>query len=257
MITLKQYAGSIVTPKDDALLCDFIAGATGFVSGCTVTHLGANQLKIAAGWGIIQGRCFAVEEETINANVSTSGTVLGRLLIQIDTSNTETPISFVTQAETTLPDLTQENINGTGNVYQLPVATYSVSELLISGLTDARPVITAISAAKTAEWTGVTGAPDFLPKTGGTMTGRIIFSDPTGSSVKTHVIQYGVGTYLRNVVDDNNYKDISLHKDGDPQYAVNANGVLNGYKIYGEHNVTVSTAAPTSVLPDGYIHMVY
>lgn len=119
-------------------------------------------------------------------------------------------------------------------------------------------VDTAVTAAgKTAEWTGVTGAPDFLPKTGGTMTSPIIFSDPMGTPVKTHIIQYQGASYFRNVVDDNNYKDIFMHKDADIQYSVNANGVLKGYKIYGEHNVTVSTAAPTSVLPDGYIHMVY
>lgn len=135
MLTLKQFTGSLVTPTDDALFYDFLlSGQCGIFEGCEVTHLGANQLRVSSGRGVILGRIFTVEEETIQAAVSPGGEVDGRLLIRVDMGNEEKPIEFVTQAETPLPELVQEDINRDGSVYELPLAVYKVTELLISGL---------------------------------------------------------------------------------------------------------------------------
>ena len=135
MIQLKQFNGSRITPTDDAILYDFFnREQSGLLEGCQVTHLGSNQLHIGAGRGIIRGRAFVVEEETILAQLSSGGEIAGRLLIQVDVDNAESPISFITQAEESLPALTQEDINHDGAVFQLPLATYQVTEILISGL---------------------------------------------------------------------------------------------------------------------------
>ena len=143
-LTLKQFAGSRVTPMDDARLYSFaLGGKTGIVEGVAVTHLGANQLKVSAGWGICHGRMFTVEETTINANVSTGGDRQGRLLINIDVS-AETPMSFVTQTASALPALVQENINGSGTVYQLPLATYTIGEIAITNFVAADNTITDV-----------------------------------------------------------------------------------------------------------------
>lgn len=146
MLTLKQFTGSLVTPTDDALFYDFLLSRQcGIFEGCEVTHLGANQLRVSSGRGVILGRIFTVEEETIQAAVSPGGEVDGRLLIRVDMGNEEKPIEFVTQAETPLPELTQEDINRDGSVYELPLAVYKVTELLISGLERAaEPVQTPI-----------------------------------------------------------------------------------------------------------------
>ena len=146
MLTLKQFTGSLVTPTDDALFYDFLlSGQCGIFEGCEVTHLGANQLRVSSGRGVILGRIFTAEEETIQAAVSPGGEVDGRLLIRVDMGNEEKPIEFVTQAETPLPELTQEDINRDGSVYELPLAVYKVTELLISGLERAaEPVQTPI-----------------------------------------------------------------------------------------------------------------
>ena len=131
---LKQVSGAQVTPVDDARLYDLIlSGQTGIVEGCAVTHLGANQLQVSAGWGVCQGRMFTIEQEIINAVVSSSGTVPGRLLLHIDVT-ADTPAVFMTQAASSLPALTQEDINGNGTVYEIEMATYDISQTLISGL---------------------------------------------------------------------------------------------------------------------------
>lgn len=134
MITLKRFNGALVTPKDDAVLFDHLVDDSGIFEGISVSHLGANQLLVAAGRGIIKGRDFTVEEETILAQLSPSGAQKGRLLIRVDISNTEAPITLVTQVATTLPTLVQEDINRDGTIYELSIVEYDVSELLISNL---------------------------------------------------------------------------------------------------------------------------
>ena len=143
-INLKQYTGSTITPTDDALLYDFIMSEqSGIFEGCEVTHLGANQLQISDGRGLIRGRVFTVSQQTILANVSPSGSVKGRLIVKVDLGNGEAPISLVTQAASALPELTQQDINRDGTVFELPLATYDVTEVLISGLASVATKLTA------------------------------------------------------------------------------------------------------------------
>ena len=148
-INLKQYTGSTITPTDDALLYDFIMSEqSGIFEGCEVTHLGANQLQISDGRGLIRGRVFTVSQQTILANVSPSGSVKGRLIVKVDLGNGEAPISLVTQAASVLPELTQQDINRDGTVFELPLATYDVTEVVISGLVSATK---KVSEGMTAE----------------------------------------------------------------------------------------------------------
>lgn len=133
MIKLIQFDGVNVTPQDDGAVFDQALGS-GIFFGCVVSATGGNQLTVTAGRGIASGRSFSVEQETINATTSQSGSVQGRLLIEIDISNSDTPIKFVTQAQSPLPALTQQNLNNGGTVYQLPLATYTVDAVQVSGL---------------------------------------------------------------------------------------------------------------------------
>lgn len=134
MITLLQYNGSTITPTDDAYFYDKIVNDSGIFDGVTVTSQGGNILNISDGRGIILGRNFVVEEQTVNATLPGSASVAGRLLIQIDMSATDAPISFVTQAASPLPTLVQEDINAGGTIYQLPIAIYNAEPTLISNL---------------------------------------------------------------------------------------------------------------------------
>lgn len=134
MITLLQYNGSTITPTDDAYFYDKMVNDSGIFEGVTVTSQGGNILNISDGRGIILGRNFVVEEQTVNAALPGSASVPGRLLIQIDMSATDAPISFVTQAVSPLPPLVQEDINAGGTIYQLPIATYTAESTLISNL---------------------------------------------------------------------------------------------------------------------------
>ena len=182
MITLLQYNASIVTPTDDAYLYNHIINDSGIFTGVEVTTQGGNIINVSDGRGIILGRNFVVEAQTINATLPTSGSVPGRLLIQIDMANTEAPISFVTQAQDPLPAMVQEDINASGTVYQLPIATYTAQPTMIS---DLQYVAHTISPGTVASFNGRTGA--VTPQTG----------DYTGSQIK--IPGYKQATSRQNV----------------------------------------------------------
>lgn len=144
-ISLKRFDSAEVTPKDDAIMFNhMMIGGSGIISGCEVTHMGGTQLRVAAGRGVILGRDFVVTQTDINAVVSPSGTQQGRLLIRIDTANLSEPIAFVTQVGATLPALTQEDINGSGSVYELLLATYNISETLITNFAFVGPEVPSV-----------------------------------------------------------------------------------------------------------------
>lgn len=146
MIILKQFDGANVTPADDAALYAHLDARSGIISGVEIAHLGANQISIGAGRGIVCGRTFVIEAETVLATLSASGTQNGRLLLQIDLGNADAPASFITQAAAVLPDLVQEDLNEGGTLYQLVLATYTVNTTTISGLSAVAPLASIFGA---------------------------------------------------------------------------------------------------------------
>lgn len=134
MVTLKQYNGSTVQPTDDAVLYDTLLGVSGVIQGAACTIVGANQIRVATGRIMICGRMVSVDDELVTANVSTSGSQQGRLILRVDMANTEKPAYFTTQIGTTLPSLVQEDINTNGLIYEFEMATYTADELAISNL---------------------------------------------------------------------------------------------------------------------------
>jgi len=109
-----------------------------------------------------------------------------------------------------------------------------------------------------------------LPLAGGTLTGdfgvakaspRITLTD-TSTGKLTMLYQFVSKVLLRNYVDTNNYcdftiDDISSALTSRLQLANTVGGTTTYYKVYGEHNVTLSTAAPGSALAEGAQHQVY
>lgn len=123
----------LVTPVVDRRLYEFLLlNTVGVADGIAVTNSGTN-LIVSSGWGVIKGCVFGVTAETISATKPASGSASGRLLIELDATNGT--IQFKTQQGSTLPALTQEDINGSGSVYQMELATYTISATDITGLT--------------------------------------------------------------------------------------------------------------------------
>lgn len=144
-INLVQWEGSTVTPKLDAIMYD--DGSYGIVKGCAITHQGTNLLKIANGFIKIAGRLIEIAEETIQCQVSASGTVNGQLWIRLDLSSV-TPAVFMTEAAAVLTPLTQNaDCNFQNGIYELQLATYNIDESVITNLVETAPELERLRTA--------------------------------------------------------------------------------------------------------------
>ena len=125
------FAGQNVTPKNDGALYGAHYG-DGILDGCTMT-LSGDDLVIASGHFIAGGRVCQVDGAT---SVDLSGRTLTNGYIQVvmdyDTSKPEGQQWNIHQpltesATTTFPDLTKDDINETGTLYQLQLAVVQIS----------------------------------------------------------------------------------------------------------------------------------
>lgn len=187
-IQLHTVDNGVVNAINDAKYYEKLTNsACGLVEGGTVTIVSANTLHITAGWGIILGRLFTISAEDINVEVSTSGTVNGRLKMVIDLSNPDTPISFASEARSSLPALTQEDLNDGGFIYEYALATYSIDELNATNITSNTPI--SIAPATTADI--ISALTGYVPTTrtvnGNALTGNVtVTRDQISGIVKSN-----------------------------------------------------------------------
>lgn len=140
-IELKQYDGSQILPKDDAILYDMIVGQNGIIKGCELTWMGSNQIHIDSGYGIIKGRLFEVAEQTIYAGLpDAANTHFGYVIIVADLENTDEPIKITTricESAAMEDDWTQdEEMNLVNGMWEMPIAEYEATNTGISSFTD-------------------------------------------------------------------------------------------------------------------------
>lgn len=141
-INLVTYAASTVTPQDDALIYENSLSGSGMIYGGEVTIKSANVLRVAAGHGALCGRKFTIEETDIPISLTPSGSLLGRIYIHMDLSDTDEPISFMVETANSLtPVIQNTDVNINNGVYEINLATFDVDTATISNLIDVRPFI--------------------------------------------------------------------------------------------------------------------
>ena len=141
-IRLITFSGQTVTPKTDGIIQDASIGQNGIFYGCGVTASG-NSLHIDGGYGLIKGRYFEIDATTVPVTLATSDTLLGRLYVKLDLSNTEAPIQILTATGETLPSLEQDaDANFDDGVWEMELATFNITTTEISDLTETYQTIT-------------------------------------------------------------------------------------------------------------------
>lgn len=146
-IVLKTFAAGddgqgTVTPQDDALIYQNAISMNGIFSGAAVTLSEANVLHVAAGFGIIGGRFFEINESDVTVELSSSGTLLGRLYIHLELTNADVPISINVATGASLPALVGDpDLNINDGAFDLELATFNVSEVTISDIVNTFPTI--------------------------------------------------------------------------------------------------------------------
>lgn len=142
-IVIKEFDGSLVTPKDAAVMNELIFQSYGIFNGCNISFLGVNKIMIASGRMIVKGRQVVITEETIAAQLSSGGTKRGRLYMKIDLSNLDNPGTFLTQVADELPELIQQDdVNYSNGIFEVELCNYDVSETAISNIVETCPMIT-------------------------------------------------------------------------------------------------------------------
>ena len=126
-----RSAGQNVSPSDDGRLYDQIF-TDGLFEDATVTALGGNNIALSALYGVICGRDFTAEAQTINATLPEADTASGYIYVEIDTSSDDI-ITIGTALAPFTP--TYENINTNGAVAQMVIATYEASAVAVTSVT--------------------------------------------------------------------------------------------------------------------------
>lgn len=141
-INLVTFYNSTVTPQDDALIYENALPGSGMIYGGNCTIKNANTIHITAGHGALCGRKFTIEETDVPVILTSSGTLNGRLYIHMDLSDMENPISLeVERAATLTPVIQQSNVNINDGVYEINLATFTISTSTISNLVYVAPFI--------------------------------------------------------------------------------------------------------------------
>lgn len=138
-LIMKQIEGGTPAPKDDAILYKIFNDEVGVIRGCEITYLGANKMRVGAGYVYVCGRMVEIEEETVPSPYAETSAA-GELILKVDLLS-DTPAKLL--ARTPRVELLQEDINAGGSVYEYLMASYIISDVAISGLTIEYSFITA------------------------------------------------------------------------------------------------------------------
>lgn len=141
-IKLVTYAGSTVTPQDDALIHETAIPKSGIIYGGKTTKKTNNMLHIAAGHGIVCGRKFTISECDVPVQLTGGASHNGRVYIHMDLSNSTNPIQILIETGTQLSsEIQQKDVNILNGVYEFNLATFMVDATTIYNVVDVFPVV--------------------------------------------------------------------------------------------------------------------
>lgn len=126
-----RSAGQNISPSDDGALYNQVF-SDGLFRDAAISSLGSNQVSVPALYGIIQGREFTNSAETIEVELPASGTATGYIYVQYDLA--ANPIGTIESALAPFTP-TYEDINSTGTLAQMVIATYQASSVAVTSLT--------------------------------------------------------------------------------------------------------------------------
>ena len=126
------FSNQSVTSNDDAHIYEILLnGRKGRSKGCKMTF-GTDDIYVSDGYFFAANRLIEISStETIATPIVTSGTTYFRLVFEIDFVKTNTKESFnqgyfkILSSTSGYPEITQEDLENGGNVYQLPFARFT------------------------------------------------------------------------------------------------------------------------------------
>lgn len=133
------------TSEAFALFIDkFLNGRSGVAQGCDLSNTN-NTVTIADGYFVIRGRFLQVISGVTVSNITTNG--FYSLVCEIDLSQNNTADQFnqaeikVVSGTSDYPTLTQQDITGSGTIYQYEFARFKVESGTITNFVDRRTFV--------------------------------------------------------------------------------------------------------------------
>ena len=135
-ISLITYDGGQLSARDHALESQAATGAGGVIYGCAAAASGNQAIRIADGVGVLLGRLFHIEAQTLDVTLP-SANYVGQVYVTIDLSNTEAPISLNVRTGATLDDLvSDDDFNWSNGIGYLPIANFTVNSSGVANIED-------------------------------------------------------------------------------------------------------------------------
>ena len=126
-----RATGANVSPSEDARLFRQMFKDDGLFEDITISSLGSNQVSIPGMYGIMEGRDFTTDPMTLNVELpNAEGT--GYIVVKFDTTTDEV-ISVYSVLAPYTP--TYEDINGSGTVCEMIIATYTANTTQVTSIT--------------------------------------------------------------------------------------------------------------------------
>lgn len=127
------FSKQSVSSNDDAHIYKMLLnGRSGKTKGCIMTF-GTDDIYISSGYFFVANRLIEISSiETVSTPIVATGTTYCRLVFEVDFSKTNSNTEFnqgafkiISSPTSEYPDITQEDIEEGGNIYQIPFARFT------------------------------------------------------------------------------------------------------------------------------------
>lgn len=137
-ISMKQIPGGTVSAVDDRILYDMMS-SSGVIKGCEISYLGNNMIHINAGYGVIKGGLFEMEDHTEYVSYAESGTLNGQIYLHFDPAAVD-KLTIVKETAASLHQLVQnDDANFENSVYELQLCTFKATTTALQSVTQTFP----------------------------------------------------------------------------------------------------------------------
>lgn len=125
-IRMKQVPGGTVSAVDDRILYD-VNLSCGIIEGCEISYPGNNMIHINAGYGIIKGGLFEMDDHTIYVDYAEAGEVTGQVYLHFDPA-AEDKLTIIYETTSSLHQMEQnEDCNYHNKVYEIQLCTFTAT----------------------------------------------------------------------------------------------------------------------------------
>lgn len=224
-----RNTGQNVSPSDDGRLYDK-AFTDGLFNSPSITSLGANLVQIGSMYGILCGRDFTADAQQINVELPTADTATGYIYIKY---NTATDVIISVESALAPFTVTYEDINTSGTVCEMIIATYTASSVAVTSLTASYPTAQT-EVNKTLA--GSLATIETSPATANHSVGEYIVYNGQLYKVTTAItagqsLTVGTNISATSVMDENHAEEFTL--------VSNQGSAYTGYGVYNPESKAV------------------